>query len=260
MSSKTTNSYLPPFAAPKLKYNRACTHYIELQNELLAFWSKNPISVVIEEAPANYPKYLHAHAITARVKEFLPYSLSSIIGDVVHNLRTALDLMACDLVRINGGNSSGVYFPFCESEIDLPSMIKKRNFDRASKAAIETLIKVRPYKNGNRVLRAIHDFDIQDKHQTIIPAIYTAETPQFSVMIGSNSNSIQPFTTPIVKEEQILVLCPDTHDLTVGSVVPCGFRVVFLGGSEYDGCDVVDILQLMTQTTRELIDTFEVAH
>jgi hypothetical protein len=45
--------------------------------------------------------------------------MGAIVGDIIHNLRAALDLAACDLVRIRGGNDNGVYFPFCNEPDEL---------------------------------------------------------------------------------------------------------------------------------------------
>ena len=39
------------------------------------------------------------------------------VGDAVHNLRSALDLLACEVVELSpGGNSNGVHFPFSPTE------------------------------------------------------------------------------------------------------------------------------------------------
>jgi hypothetical protein len=47
-----------------------------------------------------------------RVREEVPVEFSAIIGDVLHNLRAALDLMAVQLVRLNHQSDDEVYrFP-----------------------------------------------------------------------------------------------------------------------------------------------------
>ena len=95
--------------------------------------------------------------------------LAPIIGDAVHNLRSALDILACDLAKLNGQSDDGVYFPFAKSESELDRQIAGRRFDRAGPAAVAELKALRPYKGGNTLLRGVHDLDIQDKHQFIIP-------------------------------------------------------------------------------------------
>ena len=53
----------------------------------------------------------------------------------------------------------------------------KKNFDRAGPDAVRLLRTYRPCTGGNATLRALHDLDVQDKHQAFIPAISTAPMP-----------------------------------------------------------------------------------
>jgi hypothetical protein len=102
-----------------------------------------------------------------------PEHLGAIIGDVVHNLRAALDLVACEMIRAVEGkdaNVDRVYFPFCQRVDDLEGMIRKRQFDRTGEQAVQALRGLKPYRGGNAALRAIHDLDIQDKHTSLILA------------------------------------------------------------------------------------------
>jgi hypothetical protein len=96
------------------------------------------------------------------------------LGDAVHNLRAALDLMACDIVRLNGKSTRDVYFPFSFNAAELDKQVKEKNFDRAAPEAQDLLRnKIKPYKEngGNVALRAIHDLDVADKHRLILPTI-----------------------------------------------------------------------------------------
>jgi len=98
-----------------------------------------------------------------------PDELALVLGDAIHNLRTALDLLAGDLVRRNRKNATGVYFPFAKSESDLDKQIRNKKFGRAGQAAVSLLRKLAPYRGGNEELRGLHELDIMDKHQLIIP-------------------------------------------------------------------------------------------
>jgi len=102
------------FQNSKLKIERAKKHISDLNFEINGFRKRNPYKFVIEQDPqsGNY-------ALTFRVQEKEPYYLPLIIGDVIHNLRTALDILACELVQLNGGNADDVYFPFCDEGIIL---------------------------------------------------------------------------------------------------------------------------------------------
>jgi hypothetical protein len=74
------------------------------------------------------------------VREEVPIAdFAAIIGDVIHNLRTALDHLPCELVRSNEQGDKDVYFPFAESGTKLDAMIKRRNMNRA-KPMVASLI------------------------------------------------------------------------------------------------------------------------
>jgi hypothetical protein len=98
----------------------------------------------------------------------IPDDPGAILGDCIHNLRTSLDLMACELVRSVNGNDNRVYFPFSHSEDDLDLVIKEKNFHRAGQDAVELVKSLKPYRGGNQMLRAMHDLDIEDKHKALI--------------------------------------------------------------------------------------------
>ena len=156
---------IPPFKASRLKIERAQTHIFELEIAVENFFSRKPCAIVVE--PYFDGSLSWARSCTARVRENVPYSFSPIIGDIIHNLRTALDLLACDLVRLAGKNPSSVYFPFCERPTELHSAIKKKNIHRAGHDVVEVIERFQPYRGGNETLRALHDMDVSDKHKSL---------------------------------------------------------------------------------------------
>ena len=92
----------------------------------------------------------------------------TIVGDAIHNLRSALDLMASELARLRDKSDKDVYFPFSDSPDTFEDAIKRRRFDKAGEDAVALLRSFAPYRGGNEQLRAIHDLDIQDKHSALI--------------------------------------------------------------------------------------------
>src|SRR5665213_935972 len=145
-----------PFTASAIKIQRAGKHLAELEAEIAAFVATSPaqFDVDIVDPSGDAPK------VTIAVRfEMPPESLGSIIGDIVHNLRAALDLMACDAVRAVGGNDSGVHFPFCAAESDLDATIKRWNFHRAGPNAVALVRQIKPYRDG--INRSISKFIYQ---------------------------------------------------------------------------------------------------
>ncbi len=183
----------PLFGDSRLKLSRAKKHITELADLSEEHFSKNPPQNEFTRGPDNEDGTPH-YSIKQTLKR-APAEFDSILGDAIHNLRSALDLMAVDLVRSVGGNTKGVYFPFCDKPDELDEAIKRRKFHRAGDDAITLLKSYQPYNGGNKLLRAIHDFDVQDKHHSIILTGMVA-------MAGLNVGMVdgKPVITPTFNE------------------------------------------------------------
>jgi len=83
-----------PTAPYRLKIDRAKRHIGELSQKAAAFLSTNPYEIFIEDDHAAGKRFWKV-----RVKECVPAEFSTIIGDVIHNARAALDLLAVAVVR-----------------------------------------------------------------------------------------------------------------------------------------------------------------
>ncbi|SEC57945.1 hypothetical protein SAMN05519104_1649 [Rhizobiales bacterium GAS188] len=162
-----------PLSAPSVKIQRARKHLAELEAEVASFIIGKPIKFTVEAIEANGERTfifnMHMGAV--------PETLGAIIGDIIHNLRAALDLTACEMVRAAQQSDVGVYFPFSESAEELDGIIRRRHFDRAGAEAVALLQSLKPYRNGNTSLRSIHDLDIHDKHRALIPNVMSAASP-----------------------------------------------------------------------------------
>ena len=158
--------------------------------------------------------------------EPLPEELSAVFGDLIHNLRTSLDLAACECVRNNNKSDKGVLFPFCDNASDLDLVIKQRNIKRAQKEVVEYIKCLLPFKGGNIALRAIHDLDIRDKHRAMVPQALSFASPVIQIReqdgtlcdpprivgdpnMASDIRFVFPEDTPLAKEE----LIPTLHHL-----------------------------------------------
>jgi hypothetical protein len=237
------------FEASRLKVSRAQRHLNELQGQITVYLSKEPFRAVIEDdGPGR-------QCLTFRVSKPVPKELSAIIGDAIHNLRAALDLLACEIVRVNGQSDDYVQFPFCEVIEDLEKEIKRRHLDRADPAAVDLVRALKPYKGGNIELRALHDLDIQDKHRMLIPVADWADfgKAQFGEIslqgggqhFGPVQDGFSPFkfdTDPKLKLGQTVKA---KYHLTLGPLLPLGNR------------DVVTTIESLIKLVNDTIDDFE---
>jgi hypothetical protein len=248
-----------PFEAPRLKCERARHHLQELRAEIEGFFRRGGAFVAFEIAEEF--GVIHGSrtgAFIFREKEKIPLGWPAIIGDVIHNLRSALDLIACDVHRITGGkvkDISGVYYPFCGGKADLPDMIKKRRLNHIGPGFRAIIEHTAPYKKGNDGLRAIHDLDILDKHQLLIPTIAVVAM-DWPVKITSGP---QQFVTGVMSNGQRLMMFPETFcPLPLGSKIKADFSIVFGDVPVFRGSDVVRQLHACLESVEVILDHFRV--
>ena len=98
----------------------------------------------------------------------LPSSLSLLAGDVIHNLRSALDHLIYQLVIANGAKpDTSTAFPLWRTKAlfmaKCPGSAKGM-----SQKAFDILYGLKPYKRGNPSLWTLHRLDIIDKRRLLL--------------------------------------------------------------------------------------------
>lgn len=161
---------LEPFEAPIRKLKWARHRAGELNWIMKTFDSTNPVEL----------KQTDGQFFFELTKSYPP-EIPLVLGDAIHNLRSSLDLLASDLARLNGKSTKGVYFPFAANATELEGQIKGKNFNRASQEAVALLRKIGPHHEGNKRLRGLHDLDIMDKHQLILPVFQVFQVHHFDM-------------------------------------------------------------------------------
>lgn len=249
-----------PFEAAEIKIERAKRHLQELQTEIEEFFGRGGAYVAFEIA-TEYARasYGETGSFAYRESEPIPTGWSGIIGDVIHNLRSSLDLIACDLHRITGGRPKeirGVHYPFCANKTELPKTIRDRRLGHIGKDFLAIIETTAPYKGGNDGLRALHDLDILDKHQMIVPTIAVVSI-DWPVPIRTGP---QQFTTGVVKNGQRLIIFPKSFcHLPLGSKIKAAFSIVFGDVDVFRGSDVVKQLQACLESIEIILGLFSAA-
>jgi hypothetical protein len=149
----------------ELKIRRAEKHYLEL---LCLFQKQKPFRYFLETNCKTGER-----CTFAKRDDGVSDSAAIIIGDIIHNLRAALDhayWQCTEKHSKSDGERKKIQFPiistekaFRESELPgLPS--------RVSISFVKALESLKPYReNGNKLLCAIHDLDVLDKHKLLVP-------------------------------------------------------------------------------------------
>jgi hypothetical protein len=151
------------------------------------------------------------HIFNADSPPTIPPEWSAIVGDCIHNLRTSLDHLAYELVRVcNGTPNQHTAFPIMDAPPEdgsLPSIS-----GRVTTEVSEVLKVVQPYSGGQpgRGLRLIRDLDNIDKHRRLVVIVATTDAT-LSTAIGGDPNAPPPSTTiftgrPLEHGKQIAVV------------------------------------------------------
>jgi hypothetical protein len=198
------------FVIPFAKVQRASKFISDLEALIADYLENEPF--IVQGLPHYLPN--GAFEVDIGMKGF-GHEPGLIVDDAIHNLRASLDLMATELAEINKQKTNNVYFPFAASKSELDEQIKKKNFQRAGNDAVKLLKRLAPYKGGNAALRAIHDFDVQNKHQK---PIATPLSHSLSVNVAHFPTGYK-HVVPI-NSEGLKFYCPSDSALKGQELVP----------------------------------------
>jgi hypothetical protein len=198
------------------------------------------------------------------------------------NLRSALDLLAVDLVRCGGG-TPGDYtaFPVGSDYVHFNTSAIKR-VDGASADAIKLICRLKPYRHRRQTSTAhpgcrrqdegtiwrLHRLDIADKHQLLIPVAAAHE--MFGVkhdVRGPNSDLLPPAIMvrrpvrnrkfPLQNGDEVSRHLPVTDPgYEDNTEFEHGFGIAFGYGQVFDGEPVVPTLKQLIDFTERIIDIF----
>lgn len=246
-------AYSAAFEDSRLKIDRARRHVKELSAEIAAYAARDPVVSVIGLGRNDLERFSVTDA-----REPVPRELSAIIGDTVHNLRAALDIMACECVRRAGHSDKNVYFPFAKSALDLDFQIDKKNMKRAGKPVVDLIKSLKPYAGGNVALRALHDLDVQDKHRAIIPVVMTVPS---MIPVFDDGKRVEGDTG-------VRTSVPATHALRfanaenastwrpIGHTESVAFNLMFPSETVFGGREVVPTLHGLVEDTSRIVESF----
>ena len=204
------------FSNPRIKIRRAKKLIGDLQDEVCAFLASSPVKVtasieVVDGSPTISGQF-SANGV--------PESIIATLGDIIHNLRTSLDLTASEMARLSDKSDKNVYFPFAKNSQDFDAAIKSKNFDRTGDKAVALIKSLQPWIGGNFLLRAIHDLDIQDKHQSIIPVPLSFAGPVFRLHDLDGTWNPTIIGDPNAASSEVMVVFPDNCALAGKELIP----------------------------------------
>jgi hypothetical protein len=255
------------------KVERAKQHIRDLDTELRAFYATNPYVVGAKRNPETRQLIYYIVSV-----QDVPLSISAVAGDVLHNLRSALDHLAYQLVRSGLGReptereARPIAFPIARSAQELETLVPGK-VKGASQRAIDAIKAAKPYKGGNDALWLIHSLNNIDKHRVLIAAGSAYE----SFNIGALGNAfmkerfpegfdgvpIPTFNIPLRPADK---LCPlkagdelfiDGPDAKVNQDMDFRFHVAFNEPQVSEPEPMLESLSQAADLVNDLIRSFE---
>jgi hypothetical protein len=150
------------------KIERANKHIRDLDAAIAAFLAINPYKVAAKRDPeTGKPIYYVAEV------QPVPHEICIILGDAIHNLRTALDHLAQQLYL--AGSGASVYRKETGFFIAQKATEYKRavggKVEKMGREAIDALAALEPYKGGKgNDFWVLHSPNNIDKHRTLVAA------------------------------------------------------------------------------------------
>lgn len=162
-----------PLFGCQLKLDRAYEHIETVDRAIERFVNRNP-----HESVAKIYAEAREYRVWMKVRDTPPLWLSTVIGDAVHNLRSALDHLVYELIRANGNTPGGsaAYPIFTKDPADPEGDKRTRDRWKAMTKGLhaDDLAKIestQPYKGGDafswRELLMLNRLSNWDKHNAL---------------------------------------------------------------------------------------------
>jgi len=160
------------FTAARLKIERAKKHISDLE-VIIESLPDAHICTVERKAELGVQEITYKCAdIGERTDE-----MAIIIGDAIHNIRTALEYAYLGAIEryVPAILDGYTKLPLRKTRAEVESALEARNVHRDSPKLFQTIIaQIKPYGSedgGDFLLQCIHDLDVEDKHWLLLPTL-----------------------------------------------------------------------------------------
>ncbi len=248
------------------KINRAKQLKKDLDKVLYDFLASQPYKIDTKRDPQS--KRL-IYFITKA--DEVPEEISLITGDIIQNLRSALDHLAYQLFMINTGNRTNarhIYFPIAE-DATLYERDKDRKTEGIAQEAKDAIDVIRPFRGGNDTLWKIHKLNNIDKHRLLV----TVGSSYHSVDLGGHALTMMKRAFPhldlpdmhffakpasghfpLKVGDELLADAPDAEPMPD---LQFRFDVVIYEPAIVEGESLLEVLKTMFDAVASLVPIFE---
>ncbi|MFC9560369.1 hypothetical protein [Agromyces sp. NPDC056965] len=210
----------------------------------------------------------------ARIAHSAPvYEWSLLIGDTIHNYRSALDALAWEVAHLDGRAPHArhlrrIYFPICTSRKDWEEQVKGP-LSSVPKGILERLHSVQPYPFApvdEGIFVILHKLDIEDKHKALLRADVIARDKHQVAFKAELENGDEFFdhavdggwrwiagTDPVKDGDPIFQIMADVpiQEAESDMALPVSIAVPHAGRLH-------DVFELLRMIDQQVADTFEI--
>ena len=174
------------------KIDWAKQHIGTLEQAIKTFRTSDPYGFKIENDPKSGDKI---HII--QIRQQTPANFPLIIGDAIHNLRSALDYLAWQLVLANGqqpkSGRGGTQFP----TLNTKGKSGQGDIQGISTRAQTLVDAVQPYQGSDDDLWTLHQLDITDKHKLLIVTAFALNEIMPTWKVSNTGNYLRAVITSL---------------------------------------------------------------
>ncbi|MGO9124559.1 MAG: hypothetical protein ACLP6G_06680 [Terriglobales bacterium] len=234
--------YNPPPSAkpldlrsPFLKVKWAKDHISKLREIRTAFVQKN----IYFGSPKFNIETNRTQFILGDVPSISP-DVRLLLGDTAHNLRTALDHLACELARSVGIADPMVYFPIFESRTTYEAVSSRKTHGMPPEAK-NLIDRIGPYGGHDDLLWGLHELDRIDKHRLVLAI--TAKSHSWSATLDQQGRWYDFSFSGELKAGDIIGEIEGQHEsdkqMSVTADIAFGEPEVFKGEALFPGLDLI---------------------
>lgn len=242
------------FNGPDLKVRRARQHIDELRAKLEAFLATDFCTLRVEKDADG------THRLNFRMTRAIPEDLTAIVGDAVHNLRAALDLATCELVKRAGEEPSRqTYFPATATRADLVKVLGKGQMPLLGESVSRLLLdEIQPFEGGKGdVIWALHRRDIDDKHRELIPVISVTSLHHVNAIVMGGF-VFQDCTLAVSEDMTLAVVSMPGPFEFQGGGIP-SFSALF-GPGHFEGQPILPTLEALVSSVDAILQRLRGTH
>jgi len=161
----------------RAKIERAKQHLQDLEAARNKFLNGNPYRIEPENDRLTGYNVYRIFDVQAP-----PAEIGLFTGDIIHNLRSALDHLAYQLVYANGStHSKQTAFPIWDSASEYQAQ-RARRVKGMAQAAIDAIDVTEPYQGGKSAgIWVLHYLDIADKHHRLLTPLMNITGASFTI-------------------------------------------------------------------------------